>query len=118
MLIFRSLSHLQLSKIYNLCDVYIQPSLYESFSLTVLEALACGKVVVASKVGGIPEFLRNEKNGFLVSPKPKEFISKILEILEGNKNLERIKRNALLTAKEFSWEVVAKKTLRLFKSIL
>jgi teichuronic acid biosynthesis glycosyltransferase TuaC len=48
-------------------DVFIQPSLRESFSIVVLEALACGFPVVATRCGG-PEFLVGEEDGILVPP--------------------------------------------------
>ncbi len=50
-----------------LCDVYLQPSLWDGMPNAMLEAMACARVVVASDAGGIPEAIDSGHNGFLVS---------------------------------------------------
>jgi glycosyltransferase involved in cell wall biosynthesis len=52
-----------------LCDVYLQPSVWDGMPNAMLEAMACARVVVASDAGGIPEAIDSGHNGFLV-PKP------------------------------------------------
>ena len=49
-------------------DVYVLPSRYETFPMTVLEAYACGKPVIASKVGGLTDLVANGQTGLLVDP--------------------------------------------------
>jgi len=51
--------------ILSICDLFLLPSELESFGLAALEAMSCGVPVIASNVGGIPEFIENGKNGFL-----------------------------------------------------
>jgi len=73
-----SVSHDQMWKVYNASDVVIIPSLFsEGTSLSALEAMACGKPVVASNIGGINDVIINGYNGFLVSPNVKEFAKAI-----------------------------------------
>jgi glycosyltransferase involved in cell wall biosynthesis len=68
---------------YAMSDIIVVPSLQEAFGLVVSEALACGKPVIGTKVGGIPDQILNGYNGFLVKPKdPKEIAEKILWLLE------------------------------------
>ena len=49
-----------------LCDVYLQPSLWDGMPNALLEAMACARVVVASDAGGIPEVVDSGHNGYLV----------------------------------------------------
>ena len=58
----------QLPGFYNFIDCFVLPSLFETFPITLLEAMSCGKASVASAVGGIPELIDNDKDGILVPP--------------------------------------------------
>ena len=58
-----------LSDEYSKADVVVVPSeIYESFSYTVAQGMACGKPVIGSNIGGIPETLNNGKAGILFKP--------------------------------------------------
>jgi glycosyltransferase involved in cell wall biosynthesis len=61
-------SHDEIPVWMNACDIFCLPSLNEGCPNVVLEALACGKPVIATRVGGIPELIRSEDCGFLVQP--------------------------------------------------
>ena len=50
-----------------LCDVFLQPSIWDGMPNAVLEAMACERIVIASDAGGIPEMIESHKNGFVVS---------------------------------------------------
>jgi glycosyltransferase involved in cell wall biosynthesis len=51
-----------------LLDVFVMPSLSEGFGIAIVEAMAAGRPVVASAVGGIPEIVQHEETGLLVPP--------------------------------------------------
>ncbi|MHB0977641.1 MAG: glycosyltransferase family 4 protein [Candidatus Aquicultorales bacterium] len=62
-------------------DVFALPSLMEGFALVVIEAMASGIPVVASKVGGVPEIVQEGRNGLLVEPgDPKSLAEAILKL--------------------------------------
>lgn len=95
----------ELNYIYNSLDIFIFPTkLPESLGLVGLEAMACGLPVIATNIGGIPDFLKEKKNGFLFrSGETEELVGKILYYLQlGNEQKKIISSNAVLTSQEFS----------------
>ncbi len=76
-------------KIYPLMDVYVQPSVSEGFGLSLLEAMASGVPIVATKTGGIPEVVVDGKTGILVPPRNPLALSKAMEDLLSDPNLSR-----------------------------
>jgi len=74
-------------EIVSLMDILVHPSLSEGFGRAVLEAMALGKPVVVSKVGGLREIIKDGENGFLVEPKDSRAIAEKLTLLLQNKSL-------------------------------
>jgi glycosyltransferase involved in cell wall biosynthesis len=73
----------QIVKYYQRATLYVTPTLYETFGYTVLEALACGVPVVASRVGAIPELVEDGATGLLVEPHdPDALADAILTLLD------------------------------------
>jgi len=68
-------------------DMLVVPSLSEAFGRTVIEAMACGKPVVASNVGGIPEIVEDGKTGILVPPKDEKALADAVIKLFTSKDL-------------------------------
>lgn len=62
-------------------DIAVQPSHFEALGLAAIEALACGVPVVASRVGGLPDFIQDQTNGRLVPPKDPSALSAALKSL-------------------------------------
>jgi glycosyltransferase involved in cell wall biosynthesis/GT2 family glycosyltransferase len=60
------------------CDILVCPSLSEAFGRVIIEAMACGKPVVATNVGGIPEIVDDGKTGFLVPPKDEDLLAQAI----------------------------------------
>jgi glycosyltransferase involved in cell wall biosynthesis len=58
----------RLNQLYQECDLFVAPSLYESFGLIYLEAMNYGKAVIGCRAGGIPEVVDDGVNGLLVEP--------------------------------------------------
>lgn len=68
-------------------DVFVLPSFGEAFPLVTLEAMEQGVPVVATRVGGIPDQIEENKNGFLVPPRDSVSLAKAIEPFIGNKPL-------------------------------
>jgi len=76
----------ELIRLYQRASFLAMPSLSEPFGIVGLEALSCGTPIVASFVGGIPEFIENGKNGFLVPPTdPAKLAQAIQSLLDDRK---------------------------------
>lgn len=64
-------------------DIFVHPTLIEGFGISIIEAMAMQRPVVATNVGGIPEIVRDRVNGVLVPSKNPQFLAKaIIELLE------------------------------------
>lgn len=57
-----------IARVLSLVHAFVMPSLYEGFGIAILEAMAAGKPVIATSVGGIPEFVKDGETGLLVKP--------------------------------------------------
>ena len=68
-----------INALINACDIICAPSLSEGFSNTILEAMAAGKVVIASNVGGNPEMVTDGETGALVRPRHYEALAQGIE---------------------------------------
>ncbi len=72
-------SRRDINALMNACDIVCAPSLSEGFSNTILEAMATGKAVIASNVGGNPEIVTDGETGSLVRPRHHEALGQAIE---------------------------------------
>jgi glycosyltransferase involved in cell wall biosynthesis len=105
---------------YNICDIYILPSLRDTSPFTIREAQACGIPVIASEVGGIPDCMIDEGTGILTQPKNvNELSGNITELYNDEKKRKDMGENAREYIKrEQSLSKMAKKYEEKFESIL
>ena len=106
-----------LVNIYNLAQVYLQPSLYEGFGLPVLEAMACGTPVVATGAASLPEVTGSAS--IIVEPTSEGIfkgISKALSLSSKQKN--QLINAGIKQAAKFTWEKTAKETIKVYNKIL
>ncbi len=106
--------------LYESCLTVVVPSMHETLPTVVIEAMAHGKPVIATNVGGNPFMVKNGKNGFLVTPKNTESMSRFIRILYQNPDLGK-KMGAYgreLVEKEFSYEKMTTETLKVYESLI
>jgi len=104
----------------NIMEIYIQPSLYEGMSNTIVEAMACRCAVIATNAGGNPELIEHEKDGILFTPGDAHDLSGYIQQLYN----DPLKRNSLAgraceKAKgQFSLESMVKNYENLYMSLM
>jgi L-malate glycosyltransferase len=79
----------QPERYYRAMDVYVCTSATEGLSNSILEAMACGRPVIATKVGGNPELVHHGKTGYLVAPFAPEEVASAGQILASDPHLRR-----------------------------
>jgi D-inositol-3-phosphate glycosyltransferase len=105
---------------YSVADVCVVPSLYESFGLVAVEAMACGTPVIASKVGGLAHTVKAGYSGMHFVPGRSDHLAKVLlKLITDSEKMEKIGINARLrAAKEFGLERTVKQIKELYDLLL
>jgi len=106
-----------LPTIYPAADALVLPTLYETFALVCLEAMASGVPVLASPVGGIEDYLRDGVNGFHIRRDAKDIASKLDRLFNDPALQARIREEGIATAGDYAWEKIARQYLALFAEL-
>lgn len=110
----------EMPEYFNAADLVVLPSLMEATSIAGLEAMACGKPLLGTNVGGIPEIIESGKTGELIIPKSADAIADGVRLmLQDKAQLQaygHAAHNAVL--QQFSWEQVAQKTLHFYEACM
>lgn len=100
-------------------DCVVLPSLMEGLPVTALEAMACGVPVVATKVGGTPEVVKDGKNGFLLEPgRPEPIAKKVIQLLRDEKLRKRMGEAGRKFVRKFDWDVIAGRTFEVYREAI
>ena len=84
-----------LVEILNSADIFLIPSQSESFGLAALEAMSCGKPVVSSSVGGLPELIKHNETGFIAEIGDVDRMAKyVVDLLTNEKKYEVFSKNS------------------------
>jgi glycosyltransferase involved in cell wall biosynthesis len=113
--IISGISEEDLPLYYNIASVFVMPSTYEPASVALLEGLSSGVPTIASKVGGIPEMMKD--GGIYVRPRKADDIERQLHnVFSGKVDVgEKINRGRKIIIKEHNWDDIAKEYERLFE---
>lgn len=101
------------------CEMLVQPSRSEAFGIALLEAMAAGKPVVATRVGGIPELVAEGQTGLLVSPEdPRTLSEAICTLLDDRSLASRLGSKAREVARDYGWDRIAERYIAAYLEVL
>ncbi len=105
-----------LPAIYNLCNVFLYPSLRESFGIPMLEAMACGTPVITSNTSSMPEIAGDA--ALIIDPfKPTDIVDAIVKLSLDKKLCEELITKGYEQAGKFTWKAMAENVLKLYNEI-
>jgi glycosyltransferase involved in cell wall biosynthesis len=96
----------------------VLPTLYETFALVCLEAMASGLPVLASPVGGIEDYLRDGENGLHIKREATEIAAKLDRLFSDRELHTRLRQAGIVTAQNYAWEKIAQQYLDLFDELI
>jgi glycosyltransferase involved in cell wall biosynthesis len=114
------IEHDELPFFFQNCDVFCFPTLGEPFGTVVIEAMACGKPVIAVNIGGSSEIIIDGKDGMLVNPgEPLEIARESIRLLTDIKKRMMLGRTARKKVEEnYSYRVIAERYDELYQGLL
>jgi len=108
-------------ELYRRAKIVVVPSIFnESFGIVALEAMAAGRPVIASRVGGLEDIVVNGETGILVEPGSEEQLAEAIELLlDDEPYRRRLGANARRVVEErYSWDVVLDRIVDVYNYIL
>ncbi len=110
----------KLPNLYSASDIFVLPAIYENFPFAILEAQSTGLPVISTKVGGIPEFLVDNENGFLIDPgDPTQLTQRVLTLLQDPKLAKEMgDRGRRLIEEKFDWHLITGQVIDLYHKLL
>lgn len=107
---------------HNMLDIYVAPSTdsSESFGVGILEASACGKPVIVSNVGGLPEVVVDGETGFMIPPNRPDILSEKIEklILDKELRLQMGRNGRKFVEENYDYDKITNYIISLYESLL
>ena len=112
-----ALPHGQVAELMAAANVFVLPSMVESFGIVLLEAMAVGTPIVCTRTQGALEIVTEKKDALVVPPADDNALAEAIVCILNNRQLaKRLRTNGLKTVREkFSWEKTAKRVLTLYE---
>jgi len=107
-----------LPNIYPAADAFVLPTLYETFALVCLEAMASGVPVLATAVGGIEDYLKDGQNGLQIQRDEVDIAASLDRLFSDPELHARLREQGLVTVRDYAWELIAQKYLGLFNEVI
>jgi glycosyltransferase involved in cell wall biosynthesis len=106
-----------LRKLYVACDIFVLPSLTEAMPTASLEAMASGKPVIGTKVGGIPMQIKDGQSGFLIDPEDERQLAERIKYLIDSPSIakEMGAYGRKLAEEKFDWAIIAERLLQVYR---
>ena len=116
-----ALTRQQVVEQMQMCDCFVLPSRYETFGVVYIEAMACGKPVIAVANGGPDDFV-HEFNGILIQPKQEEelvqALDKMITTIEKKDATYQPERIAAYVEEKFSYRAIAEQLEKVYQNII
>ncbi len=108
-----------LTDIYSAVNAYITPSLEENLPNTIMEAMACGTPCIGFKVGGIPEMIDHQQNGYVAEYKSAEDLAEGIRWILCHKNIPELRQQAVQKVQRcYEESVVVQEFIQLYQNLL
>jgi glycosyltransferase involved in cell wall biosynthesis len=110
------IDEVDLPHLYRGALMFVYPSVHEGFGLPILEAMACGTPVITSTTSSMPEVAGHA--AILVEPNiPEALAADITQMLRDDTQREELRRRGIGRAREYTWQAVARQTLRVYRTL-
>lgn len=111
-------SHGEIVDYYSAADFSILPSLMEATSISGLEAMAASLPLVGTRVGGIPELIKDGLNGYLCEPANANDLAEKIDLLMEQSLVALGRGSRKMVEEKFDWKKIAEQTLEAYKEII
>ncbi len=100
-------------------DIFVMSSRWEGLGTSIIDAMALGKPVIASRTGGIPELIHHGEDGILVEKEdPEELAEAIIRLIDNDELLKKLSESALKKEKRFSIESTVDRTVEVYRDLM
>ena len=102
----RKIPNKYMNEIYSDSFLYLIPSTYELFNMTMLEAMACGLPVIANNEGGMADVILNNNSGFLIDGNDyKVFAKYVCNLLRNKQKYDNLRNNSKKLSFRYDWKL-------------